>query len=175
MIPNEFEIINDVVKIQLTQGKYGYCDLQDWNELKKYRWFTSFNKKTRKYYIVSNIEINGKIKTILIHRLITNPLNGLVVNHIDNDGFNNRRNNLEVCTHQENCRYCQKPINNTSGYKGVTWSKAENKWYANIKVNKKKIWLGGFVNIIDAARAYNEAATKYFGKFAILNIISNQI
>jgi hypothetical protein len=30
-------------------------------------------------------------------------------------------------------------------------------------------WLGSFINKLDAAKAYNEAAIKYHGEFAKLN------
>jgi len=58
---------------------------------------------------------------------------------------------------------------NTSGYKGVVRQKDCNRWRAQIKVNGKCKHLGLFVNIKDAARAYDEAAEKYFGEFAHKN------
>lgn len=54
--------------------------------------------------------------------------------------------------------------NNTSGYKGVCWNKKSNKWYAQIRVNKKRIHLGSFTNIEDAIKARKEAEEKYWGK-----------
>src|SRR3972149_1592949 len=60
-------------------------------------------------------------------------------------------------------------IRNTSGYKGVYWNKRRQKWLARVEINDKKISLGAFDNKLDAAKAYNIGAIKYFGEFAKLN------
>jgi hypothetical protein len=59
-------------------------------------------------------------------------------------------------------------MNNTSGYRGVTWF--QNKWRASIKINSRRIFLGYFISKEDAARAYDRAALEYFGEFAVLNL-----
>lgn len=61
----------------------------------------------------------------------------------------------------------------TSKFKGVSWAKASKKWMAGIGVNGKTKNLGYFTDEKDAARAYNEAALKYFGEFARLNSIDD--
>lgn len=61
------------------------------------------------------------------------------------------------------------PSTNTSGYKGVTWSKQNNKWMAQLKVNDKNLYLGFYHNIIDAALAYDAVARELHGEFARLN------
>lgn len=60
---------------------------------------------------------------------------------------------------------------NTSGYKGVSWNKAQQKWTADITVNYKHVYLGAFDKKIDAIVAYNEASVKYHGEFSRLNVI----
>jgi hypothetical protein len=42
-------------------------------------------------------------------------------------------------------------------------------WRAQITVNYKNINLGRFMNEQEAALAYNAAALKYYGQFAVLN------
>lgn len=59
----------------------------------------------------------------------------------------------------------------TSKYLGVHWCESQNRWRAKIGHNKVHIYLGSFVNEIDAAIAYNNGAKKYHGDFASLNII----
>lgn len=65
-----------------------------------------------------------------------------------------------------------KQKNNKSGYKGVLFFRG--KWVAKIKVNKKSFYLGSFNNVIEAAKAYNAAAIKYFGENAYLNPIDEK-
>jgi hypothetical protein len=57
----------------------------------------------------------------------------------------------------------------SSIYKGVGWHKHHKKWGANIRFQKKLIHLGYFTNEKEAASAYNKAAIKFFGEFALLN------
>jgi hypothetical protein len=59
-----------------------------------------------------------------------------------------------------------RPCDNTSGFKGVTWSKNRNKWVSQIGFNKKLRYLGQFFCIVKAARAYDSEARKLFGEFA---------
>lgn len=108
-------------------------------------------------------------KKFYLHRLIMNPRPDEYIDHINGDGLDNRKCNLRICTNSQNNANKGKQKNNKSGYKGVSWDKTRNKWKADIMVNKKTIYLGRFNVINDAARAYNNAAVKYFGEFARLN------
>ena len=53
------------------------------------------------------------------------------------------------------------PKNNTSGVKGVFWDKSREKWSASITFQGKKISLGRFDIIEDAAKARKAAEEKY--------------
>jgi len=155
-------------KIKLTQNKYALIDNEDYNLIKTYKWYAAISRK--KYYAVTNL--NNKTKQM--HRLIMNLKKDQIIDHINGNGLDNRKSNLRLCSNKENARNRGKNINNTSGYKGVTWSKEKNKWNARICFNYKDIYLGDYKNIKDAARAYNEAAIKYHGEFAYLNEIKNE-
>lgn len=96
------------------------------------------------------------------------------VDHCDGDKGNNKISNLRRATpgqNRANIRkykgYGGKPT--SSQYKGVSWLKRENTWQASIRVNGKLLVLGRFENEVEAAIAYNKAAVKHYGGYAILN------
>jgi hypothetical protein len=89
--------------------------------------------------------------------------------HKDRDGLNNQRDNLRVATHAQNDQNRGLRRDNTSGYKGVSWRKDKKKWQAHIKVNQHARHLGYFKSKLTAAKVYDTAAIRYFGKFAALN------
>lgn len=81
----------------------------------------------------------------------------------------------------DNCRWAtrsqqmantRKPKNGTtSKYKGVSWSKEKRGWVAQIRKGHSYLNLGRFASEVDAAIAYNAAASELFGEFANLNQI----
>ena len=98
-----------------------------------------------------------------------NPPTGMVIDHINGNGLDNRRINLRICTHKENCRYRTKlQANNTSGFHGIR--RRGNGWEARINVGDGIRKYAGFSkNKEIAAKMYDEAAKKYHGEFATLN------
>lgn len=153
-------------EIQLTQNKAALVDDSDFEYLNQYKW--CFNGR----YAIREIRIEGRKRTVLMHRIIVSVPSGLEIDHINGNGCDNRRNNLRLCTHKQNVRNCKKCAKQTSSkYKGVCWHKINRKWQAYIGVDGKIIYLGYFAIEDDAARAYNIAALKYFDEFAKPNII----
>lgn len=118
-------------------------------------------------------QVGPKIKrrNIRLHRFLLNPPEGMTVDHIDGDRTNYRRSNLRIASSSQNSANVQARIDNTSGYKGVSWSKRDNRWYASITHQGKQYNLGLHHTKEAAAAAYNEAATRLFGSFARLNDI----
>ena len=53
----------------------------------------------------------------------------------------------------------------------MCWHKTGNKWVSKIEINKTVHYLGLFYDLKEAAKAYNEAAIKFHGEFAKLNVI----
>jgi len=93
------------------------------------------------------------------------------IDHHDQNSLNNKRNNLRPCTRSQNLANGRRQSNNTSGFRGVSWHEGGGKWRAYITVNGKRKHLGLYCYKTTAARAYNKAAVKYFGEFAVLNKI----
>jgi len=165
----EIEIDGDIAKVPL-YGRgthlYGWAviDLQDLDKVKGTAWTLS---KTG--YAVGRP--SGSKNAIKMHRYILLGLDsGKIVDHIDRNPLNNRRENLRICTTLGNARNTKISKNNTSGFKGVRKTK-NNTWKARITVNWKEIHLGHFKTKEEAAIAYNNAAIKYHGEFASLNVI----
>jgi len=158
-------------EIKLTQGKVAIVDDEDFDYLNQFKWYA--NKKYKKYYVVRNVkDIQGKHTLLSMHRfIIGNTDSKMHTDHINGNTLDNRKENLRICTAAENIRNQKQQINNKSGYKGVHWKKLSNKWYSEIRYKNKSIHLGCFINIMDAARAYNAAAIKYHGEFANINKI----
>ncbi len=80
------------------------------------------------------------------------------INHIKDD---NRWVNLRDVTTLENCRNMSKSKFNTSGVNGVHFNKQTGKWVSRITVEGKRIPLGSYVDINDAADARKLAEVKY--------------
>jgi len=87
------------------------------------------------------------------------------LDHKNGDRKDNRIDTLREATHTENVRNSKVHWNNTSGFKGVSWSKEKRKWYARIMFNRMVIRLGYFRTAEAASEAYETAAEKYFGEF----------
>ena len=87
------------------------------------------------------------------------------IDHRDLDPANNRWHNLREATRSQNLCNTNKRSNNTSGYKGVSWSKRSRKWKATITHQNKQHRLGYFSTPEEAHAAYRAAAEKHHGEF----------
>lgn len=101
-----------------------------------------------------------------MHRMIMNPPNAFMVDHIDGDKLNNQRANLRICTNGENMRNKLEMSGNKSGHRGVCRKKNHRRWTATIKLNKRNIHLGYFDTAEEAIGARLKAETEHFGAFA---------
>lgn len=149
--------------------EYALIDDEDYKLVEPYKW-----RKNAQGYAVSRLytRIAKGIRhatDVRMHRLIMGEPKDMEVDHIDNNGLNNQRYNLRVATHWQNLANRALQKNNTSGYRGVSWSKQANKWWAQIYVDSRTVHLGLFDDVKDAAKAYNDAAIERYGEFARLN------
>ncbi len=106
-----------------------------------------------------------------MHRTILDAKKGESVDHCNDIGLDNQRHNLRRCTHKQNIQNRRRNRNNKCGYKGVCLDRTGKKWQASIgspsQGNRKH--LGRFSCLIEAAKAYDEAAIERYGEFARLN------
>jgi len=156
-------------KIRLTEGKFTILDPPDFYRLNSFDWLAS-GRDDNLYAARVIRSQTGRLNTILMHREILKAPPGLLVDHRNTDSLDNRRSNLRLATPSQNsCNSRRDKSNTYSRYRGVSFSKRKGKWFATIRVNGKKIWLGYFDDELDAALAYDRAAIKYHREFAKLN------
>jgi hypothetical protein len=89
------------------------------------------------------------------------------IDHRDTNKKNNAWSNLRLATHEQNCQNRSHAKSNKLGYKGVR--RLGKRFVARIVCAGVRQNLGVFDSAIDAARAYDTAATKLHGAFARLN------
>jgi len=155
------------------KGKYfAKVDDEDYELLNAYQWTAHHFRNG--IYATRNQRINGKRKTILMHRVILNLYYSINQgDHIDRDTLNNQRANLRSANNRENCFNRAGKKNTTSKYKGVYKYTRGNciRWCASINYGGKCLFHGYFKNEDEAALAYNKKAAEMFGEFAFVNII----
>lgn len=151
--------LNDYLLVPLGLGsKHGYALIDaEHKHLEKYNWTLGKNG-------YPCAKVDGKL--VYLHRLVL-PINeyGMVVDHINGNKLDNRKSNLQSCTHKNNIRKSKLSSANSTGRRGVWFSKSRMKYIAEIKVNYKKKYLGQFDSIEEASREYERAAEVHFGSF----------
>lgn len=148
--------------IPLTKGAFAIVDADDFERLNRYKWH-ALHVRSQWY---ARRAPGGRV--IMMHREIMQPPDGMVVDHIDGNGLNNRKCNLRICTQQQNMQN-RRPLARSSAFKGVSFYTQTGKWHAEITLDGKKIYIGSYDDEIEAARAYDRKAIELFGEFAYLN------
>lgn len=151
--------------IPLTQGKFAIVDADDYDRLAKYKWY--WQQEGNTFYAFRRR--GRRRKRVRMHRQVLNVPRGMIVDHIDGNGLNNRKSNLRLCTIAQNACNRRPTIKRLSIYKGISWHKRNKKWDVRICKSGKKTFLGCFENQTEAALAYDRNAERLFGEFAYLN------
>lgn len=157
-----FVLSRDDAVIALTNGGFSICDANDFDRISQFNWFSVKD---------GNIAYAMRGERGRLVRMHSEILGHKFIDHINGDGLDNRRSNLRAATASQNGMNRGKFAKSHSKFKGVTFSKKDNKWTSRIKANGKRISLGYFRDEMAAAIAYNNAAIKFFGPFARLNQI----
>jgi len=149
--PNTFTLVDD----------------EDYKRINKYKWWGI--EDNGRIYAIRKLSCDGYRIAVHMSREILRYVGGKDVDHKNHNTLDNQKTNLRLSTRSENCMNQRIAKNNKSGYKGVSRSNSGKKWVAKIRKDYKLIHLGYYINKIDAAKAYNEAALKLFGTFAYIN------
>lgn len=138
-------------------------DDEDFPLISSHKW--SFSRSTKYPRCV-----NKKGETVYMHRLLMGLTHGdpRCVDHINGNVLDNRKENLRLCTKQQNaCNKRNKDLPK-SGFRGVRKS-SKNRWQAVLTIRGKTKVLGTFIEKTEAARAYDKEAIRLFGEFACTN------
>lgn len=158
--------------IYTVEGFEILVDDEDFDILNRFRWRAQYSNGGRR---------KSPVTSLFGHRGVVGPQHlvfgrscgqGKVIDHIDRNPFNNQKNNLRSISIVANAWNRGKGKGKkkaTSKFLGVYHNKRTGKYYAEIQTGKKKNYLGGFVNEVDAALAYDKKAKEIRGEYAFLN------
>lgn len=133
-------------QIQLGRGFVALVDDVDFEVLSVESWRAQVhgNHQTRRVYAVHDARRMHRIVWERAHGPVPH---GLEIDHVhpgELGGLDNRRDNLRLCTKQQNQANRRISRNNTSGFKGVWWQKQARRWRVDVTVNGKKSHVGYF-------------------------------
>lgn len=160
-------------KIPLTQGKFAIVDDCDYKRLSEHKWQAVKSAKSAKTWYARRC-LSGTKTYIKMQHAVLGVDRSVLVDHRNRNGLKNTRDNLRVCTLSQNSINRGMLSSNTSGYRGVAWSKQDKKWKSTIMLDGVSKHLGYFFCLIKAAKAYDKAASDYYGEFAYQNFKNNK-
>lgn len=152
-----------MMTLLLNNGMQVMVSESDYHSVSQHSWY--WNGR----YVRADIKKDDTTAKVYLHTFIMCPDKGQVVDHINGNSLDNRRENLRVCTQSQNLANSRKRKNCSSLYKGVSWNKKNRKWVAYINADKSRVPLGYFRSEQEAARAYDAKALEVFGEYAKLN------
>lgn len=123
-------------------GSRGFAmvDAEDFERINKRLWQLS-----SKGYATCIISVGKNRQIVFMHHdVVGKPAQGLCTDHINQDRSDNRKDNLRNVTHSENLFNTGMRSTNTSGFKGVSFDKINQRWVAYISYEKKSRNLGSF-------------------------------
>lgn len=160
-------------EILLTKGKSAIVSDEDYEWVLQRRW--RVNGKDGNQYAVTG-RPQRKSPYMAMHQAIVDRMglnrSGLVVDHINGNALDNRRENLRVCTQVENVRNKRRDLNSHSLFRGVSWHKHNQCWQVSLAIEVGKVKNFGFYESpVIAAVFANDVIRNRDGAFARLNEI----
>jgi len=152
-------------EIPLTRGFVTIVDDEDFEKFGHLKWYADVYHPGKVY--ARRKSLDGTM--VHLHREVMGVGGDGLVDHINRNPLDNRRENLRVATFSQNATNATRAPGK-SLFRGVTAYRCKGfPFRAQIRVNGKFHHLGGFASAEDAAHAYDRAAIKLHGEFAVLN------
>ena len=156
---NKYDLTNNYGICYLADtGLKTYFDLEDYDLIKDILW------KTDEYGYARGYDVKTK-RLVRMHKIITDTDENTVIDHINRDKLDNRKENFRYATKSENRINSKTRTDNVSGIQGVRFE--EGKWRVRISVNGRYVHLGMFDDFEEAVKTRLKAEKKYYGEFAI--------
>lgn len=160
-------------EIKAGSGRAAFVDDSDFDLVNSHNWQSHSHRRTfvvhRKRKMTDPQDLPKKI---YLHRFILNAKKGQIIDHKDGNSLNNQKSNLRFCTNAENARNSRSRIGATSRFLGVSKHRTNRaKWVAQYQEYGKSYHIGIYESEVEAALAYNVAASFAFREFARLNVV----
>lgn len=154
------------LELILTKGKTTRISLEDAERVLAHKWCVTVTRKGFWYAKRKVVRPDGKATSEMLHRFVLSAPKGLDVDHINGDTLDNRRENLRTATRSQNAinRHAKLP-GKTSRFRGVSWDRHKGRWRAFVS----RLHIGYFASEDAAAKAYDEAVRRLYGRFASPN------
>lgn len=135
----------------------------------KKKWRLCCNTKTRKGYVGITSYYRKKITILLLHRIILKAKPHEIVDHIDKNTWNNKKENLRIVSHYGNTVNKTRSRNKTSSMYYRVQKGSSKGFRAELKFNYKNIKFHVAKSEVEAAMFYDWVAKIYHGDYASLN------
>jgi len=156
-----------IIQIPLTRGMFALVDECDYALVNAFKWYAK--EEHGLFYAIRTV-CGGKCSMHRMIMLATREIPvGMVIDHKNRNGLDNRRDNLRLATPAQNNFNRTYKRKSRSKLRGVVWHEKLSKWQAQIKCGRKNFYLGLFGSAAEAAIAYDAKAREMFGEFARLN------
>ena len=132
-------------------------------------WYVTKPRKCNTWYAVRNIWEPVHV-CVYLHRLIMNAPPGSIVDHINRNGLDNRKENLRLVTRQQNIWNVGPGRRNKSGVVGVHWEKSSQRWRSMIRHNGVVYNLGTFDTLEEGHAAYRKKIVELRGEYAPIEV-----
>lgn len=168
--------------IKLTNGMEAKVDDSDYERLSAYRWYGTEGRRGAWYAQRQWDEpLPGGGRKHFVREMQRDVLDPTMVatrdmisDHRNHDTLDNQSHNLRWKNYRGSVLNRRQFLNNTSGYRGVSWERSSGTWRVAIRSLGVR-YVTHRADLLEAARAYNELARIHHGEEAVLNIIPGDL
>jgi hypothetical protein len=174
---NKYEIILEYsgayALVELSNGQWTKIDVEDWDRIKKFKWYAVYSKKMKSFYARTTIYPETGKRSLFMHRevmWVSDPK--IQIDHIYHDTLDNRKSKLRVATNSQNRMNSKVSSKNTSGYTGISGTDKGSGnlyWTVSHRVNGKrycKHFPRTDLGLQQAIAFRKEMVEKYYKEFA---------